>query len=90
MASDEKTNADADAEVTMMAVHTKYHRQGVGNALMTELLKIVRQNYPDCKQICLNTQKEENLKFYAKFGFILYEKENSRGFDTWKMENTFQ
>lgn len=92
---------DAAAEISMVAVHESLRGKGVGSALVRRLLEHWdgeeageerrrrgggggRQE--DDGPIMLDTQKEENVRFYERLGFRMVGVDSSHGYRSW----TFQ
>lgn len=82
--SERDSNDDWDAELVMVAVLPNRQGGGVGRQLLTELLKQI-DGEGDSLTIGLKTQREINLAFYSKFGFVETSHTDSRGFQNWTM-----
>ena len=78
-----------DASVALMAVLPGAQGRGIGTALMTALLERVDEahhtNTGRTIAVGLDTQKEKNLAFYGRFGFVETRHAQLHGFSTWTM-----
>ncbi len=78
--------------VHAVAVAPDWQRKGVGLAVMGELMSSLQALNTQAAPVVLSTQRQHNVAFYQRFGFVLCGRERmgqgltSRGFDSWFMK----
>ena len=67
------------AYVSLLAVNSKYHNQGIGHMLMQECEKIARTNGMKKIKLAVLKDNENAIRFYQKHGFTyLCERDETR------------
>ncbi|UCD13435.1 MAG: ribosomal protein S18-alanine N-acetyltransferase [Thermoplasmatales archaeon] len=59
--------------IPMLAVHKNYRRQGVGSALITQMLKKLRLQNIQHIDLEVKTSNTAAIQFYKKHGFVITE-----------------
>jgi len=81
--------AGAYFHVHALAVAPSFQGRGLGVCLMRELLRALPPQ--TATPVVLSTQREQNVRFYGQFGFVLAQRlrmgrtMTSHGFDSWFM-----
>ena len=71
---------EAAASLAMVAVRPDAQGRGAGTALLSELLRRCGGG-----PVALSTQRERNLAFYGRAGFVVHSEWDGGGFPSWTM-----
>ncbi|BAY85611.1 ribosomal-protein-alanine acetyltransferase [Calothrix parasitica NIES-267] len=58
-----------EAHITILAIDSEYHRQGMGAALLYSLIKTARKRYLERATLEVRASNQAAISLYEKFGF---------------------